>query len=357
MQDPVPGNVVRARTIIRPVASAPLAATTDSTERFQYRHGWRDRHLPYQYDKSAKVQADIAREIVALSRARPPRRDDKPRGDDPGRHRRFAAGDAGYGQEAAHCRHRREQYPGFLYRPDAAYPRVAAVAEKKGIDAEVTNAGVPFDTTAAMLTRIDRDVPKGTDIVILQPGANDRRFFIGREQRAANLARWSAAAREVRSWSMTRRSVALLRLRLHSSTREGHAMIAAALLHGSWRCRARAGDAASSPLILPLSFPADRYRFPIGGSSMAEDRKAKLAGVNHWDELIAMRDRQREEKRDARRWSGSELPLEVSRQGLMRSICIPRSRTRRFPPTCSSSRRSARQPLRPAEIPGQPGER
>ena len=39
-----------------------------------------------------------------------------------------------------------------------------------------------------MLRRIDRDVPDGTDIVILQPGANDRRFFGTSEQRAANVA-------------------------------------------------------------------------------------------------------------------------------------------------------------------------
>ena len=39
----------------------------------------------------------------------------------------------------------------------------------KGIDAQVINAGVPFDTTAMMLRRIDKDVPNGTDIAILQP--------------------------------------------------------------------------------------------------------------------------------------------------------------------------------------------
>ena len=57
---------------------------------------------------------------------------------------------------------------------------------------------------------------------------------------------------------------------------------------------------------------------------MAEDRKAKLAEVNHWDELIAMRDRQREEKREALQVvRESELPLEVSRQGLMRWYLHP----------------------------------
>ncbi|WP_051346684.1 SGNH/GDSL hydrolase family protein [Bradyrhizobium sp. 2S1] len=39
-----------------------------------------------------------------------------------------------------------------------------------------------------MLKRIDNAVPTGTDIVILQPGGNDRRFFVTKEQRAANVA-------------------------------------------------------------------------------------------------------------------------------------------------------------------------
>jgi len=57
---------------------------------------------------------------------------------------------------------------------------------------------------------------------------------------------------------------------------------------------------------------------------MADDRKAKLAEVNHWDALFAMRDRQREEKRDALQVvRESELPLEVSRQGLMRWYLHP----------------------------------
>jgi acyl-CoA thioesterase-1 len=39
-----------------------------------------------------------------------------------------------------------------------------------------------------MLRRIDAAVPNGTDIVILQPGANDLRFFGTREARSANIA-------------------------------------------------------------------------------------------------------------------------------------------------------------------------
>src|SRR5215469_7693417 len=59
-----------------------------------------------------------------------------------------------------------------------AYPALLqGLLRKKGIDAVVTNAGLNGDVTAGMLRRIDDAVPNGTDIVILQPGANDLRFF------------------------------------------------------------------------------------------------------------------------------------------------------------------------------------
>jgi len=70
-----------------------------------------------------------------------------------------------------------------------AYPAVLqALLRQRGIDANVTNAGVNGDVTAGMLRRIDSAVPKGTDIVILQPGANDLRFFGSKQARAANIA-------------------------------------------------------------------------------------------------------------------------------------------------------------------------
>ncbi len=70
-----------------------------------------------------------------------------------------------------------------------AYPaQLQALLRKRGINANVTSAGVPGDTTAGMLGRLDANVPKGTDIVILQPDLNDLRFFGTRERRAANIA-------------------------------------------------------------------------------------------------------------------------------------------------------------------------
>jgi acyl-CoA thioesterase I len=123
---------------------------------------------------------------------------------------------------------------GWYVGNQGAYPaQLEALLRARGTDARITNAGVPFETTAMMLRRIDRDVPNGTDIVILQPGSNDQRFFGTLQQRAANVAEM---ARRLRA-----RSIKVivydekLPLRYYTLdfihwTREGHAVIAAALL-------------------------------------------------------------------------------------------------------------------------------
>ncbi len=55
-----------------------------------------------------------------------------------------------------------------------------------------------------------------------------------------------------------------------------------------------------------------------------DDRKARLAKVNYWDELRAMRDRQREQRKNGLQViKESELPLENNRQGLMRWYMHP----------------------------------
>ncbi len=78
---------------------------------------------------------------------------------------------------------------GWYVGNEGAYPaKLQALLRAKGIDAQVTNAGVPFETTGLMLRRIDKDVPDGTDIVILQPGGNDQRFLVPPQWRAANIA-------------------------------------------------------------------------------------------------------------------------------------------------------------------------
>jgi acyl-CoA thioesterase I len=115
-----------------------------------------------------------------------------------------------------------------------AYPaQLQALLRAKGIDAEVTNAGVPFETTAMMLRRIDKDVPNGTDIAILQPGGNDRRFFGTKEQRVANLAEMERRLRASGIKVIVYDDEIPLRyytIDFIHLTREGHAMIAAALL-------------------------------------------------------------------------------------------------------------------------------
>jgi acyl-CoA thioesterase I len=123
---------------------------------------------------------------------------------------------------------------GWYVGNQGAYPaQLQALLRAKGIDAQITNAGVPFDTTAMMLRRVDRDVPSGTDIVILQPGSNDVRFFGTMKQRAGNIAemtrRLRARAIEVIVYDES------IPLRYYTIdfihwTREGHARIASALL-------------------------------------------------------------------------------------------------------------------------------
>ena len=78
---------------------------------------------------------------------------------------------------------------GWLISAQSAYPAVLqGMLKEKGVEAQITNAGVPFDTTSKMLARIDSAVPDGTQIVILQPGGNDLRFLGSKEQRSANIA-------------------------------------------------------------------------------------------------------------------------------------------------------------------------
>jgi acyl-CoA thioesterase-1 len=57
-----------------------------------------------------------------------------------------------------------------------AYPaQLEALLRARGLSARVINAGINGDTTGGMLARLDRVVPKGTSVVVLQPGGNDRR--------------------------------------------------------------------------------------------------------------------------------------------------------------------------------------
>lgn len=57
-----------------------------------------------------------------------------------------------------------------------AYPaQLEAMLRARGLDVNVINAGVSGDTTGGMMSRLEGTVPKGTRVVILQPGGNDLR--------------------------------------------------------------------------------------------------------------------------------------------------------------------------------------
>ena len=63
---------------------------------------------------------------------------------------------------------------GYQLGPDEGFtPKLQAALKAKGHDVEVANAGVSGDTTSGGLARLDWSVPDGTDLVILELGAND----------------------------------------------------------------------------------------------------------------------------------------------------------------------------------------
>lgn len=66
-----------------------------------------------------------------------------------------------------------------------AYPAQLQV-RARGYNVRVINAGVNGDTTGGMPSRLDRTVPAGTNVVMLQPGGNDRRTGSG-DERANNI--------------------------------------------------------------------------------------------------------------------------------------------------------------------------
>lgn len=63
---------------------------------------------------------------------------------------------------------------GYQLNTGEGFPeRLQAKLEQLGYDISVTNAGVSGDTTSGGLSRLDWSVPDGTDLVILELGAND----------------------------------------------------------------------------------------------------------------------------------------------------------------------------------------
>lgn len=66
-------------------------------------------------------------------------------------------------------------YGKTVSRPEAYPAHLQALLKARGVSATVANAGINGDTTGGMLARLSSAVPAGTQLVILQPGGNDRR--------------------------------------------------------------------------------------------------------------------------------------------------------------------------------------
>ncbi|MEO9336222.1 arylesterase [Mesorhizobium sp. SB112] len=63
---------------------------------------------------------------------------------------------------------------GYNLNSGESFPeKLEAALRNKGHDVVISNAGVSGDTTSAGLSRLDWSVPDGTDLVILELGAND----------------------------------------------------------------------------------------------------------------------------------------------------------------------------------------
>jgi acyl-CoA thioesterase-1 len=77
---------------------------------------------------------------------------------------------------------------GWLVTKRDAYPaQLQAALRAKRYDVEVRNAGLPGDTTFHAFVRLDKAVPDGTDIAIVEFGTNDLRRHTPLKTVRANL--------------------------------------------------------------------------------------------------------------------------------------------------------------------------
>ena len=78
---------------------------------------------------------------------------------------------------------------GYQLAPGESFPEKLETALKaRGHDVLIVNAGVSGDTTSGGLSRLDWSVPDGTDLVILELGANDMLRGIRADVTENNLA-------------------------------------------------------------------------------------------------------------------------------------------------------------------------
>ncbi|MCB1418523.1 MAG: arylesterase [Notoacmeibacter sp.] len=86
---------------------------------------------------------------------------------------------------------------GYQLGPDEGFvPQLQKALAEAGIDAVVENAGVSGDTTSGGLSRLDWSVADGTDLVILELGANDALRGISPEITRQNLDAMIARLKE-----------------------------------------------------------------------------------------------------------------------------------------------------------------
>lgn len=118
--------------------------------------------------------------------------------------------------------------------PEAMYPaQLEAMLGAKGYTVRIINAGINGDTSSGMLARLDRDVPDGTELVILQTGTNDAGGDGHDENIAAIIGRLRARSIKVlllkTSWMRSLRAE-YSQADGHHLTAEGYRILAARLL-------------------------------------------------------------------------------------------------------------------------------
>ncbi|MCO5161539.1 MAG: arylesterase [Mesorhizobium sp.] len=86
---------------------------------------------------------------------------------------------------------------GYNLGPNEGFPqKLEAALKARGHDVSVANAGVSGDTTSGGLSRLDWSVPDGTDLVILELGANDMLRGVAPEITEQNLDAMMASLRK-----------------------------------------------------------------------------------------------------------------------------------------------------------------
>ena len=86
---------------------------------------------------------------------------------------------------------------GYQLNTGEGFPeQLESALKERGYDISVTNAGVSGDTTSGGLSRLDWSVPEGTDLVVLELGANDMLRGLMPEMTEQNLEKMIVRLKE-----------------------------------------------------------------------------------------------------------------------------------------------------------------